>query len=119
MSEQEKKGYVVVNGEHYEIPTKLTIGEQADVEEILGQGYDADRGGPKLDLAMVFVTLRRADPALTLEEVRRLDADSVSFKDGDDAVPPASAPDEPAVATTPAPSGAPSSDTSSASAPGS
>lgn len=98
-------GVVTVGGQDYEIPEKFTLGELADIEEIIGQEYDPERPGARSTLAVVFIAMRRKNPALRLSDVRGLGAEDIAIQE-DEAGPPAQAPSEESASATPEPSGA-------------
>ena len=84
---------LVVNGREYPfvLPRELTLGEAAEVEGITGQGYDFDKGGAKGMLALAFVSIRRVDPSVRLEDLEMLTGDKIDLQGPEaDALPPAS-----------------------------
>lgn len=96
---------IIIDGSEYPVPEKLTLGEAADVEEITGQAYDPGKPGAKMTLAILYVAMRRADPAVKLEDVRDLDLEGIDFKEADAGPPAKKAPE---LAGIPEPSGVPS-----------
>jgi len=83
---------IVVNGRTYPLPTSFTMGELADMEEITGQDYDLSKGGVKGTMALAYVAIRRADPTVTVEDIRNLGQDDIGFEGVDDNPPSTGAP---------------------------
>ncbi len=65
---------IKLNGKEYPLvtPDKLTLGEAADAERITGQGYDLLEGGALALLALVYVSVRRVDPTVDVDDIRML-----------------------------------------------
>lgn len=79
-------------------PDDFTLGEAELVEEIGGRPFmevvdQLNRGGMRAVVAIAYVALRRADPTLTLDELRatRLTAISAPEEGEDEAGPPVAA----------------------------
>jgi len=83
--EKDTRGWLVVEGVEYLIPEKFTMGELADIEEVIGN--NPDNATIRMKLGIAWITLRRKDPTWTLERVRNLDMDALDEK-GADASPP-------------------------------
>lgn len=97
MSEEthETPGTITVDGVDYEVPEKFTLGELADIEEIIGQGYDPEKpGGARSTLAVIWIAMRRKNPQLRLEDVRNLDAELIAVEQEAEERPPAQEPSE-------------------------
>lgn len=93
---------VIVRGVSYEIPDKLTLGETCDIESVTGTDGTSEAGRLRRTAAMVWVAMRRREPATTWAQIRALDWEDVDFVNDepepeDEAVPPArpAAHDEP------------------------
>jgi hypothetical protein len=81
---------IIVNGKEYPLPTSYTLGEEADMEKITGQGYDLAQGGPLGLLAIMFVAIHRADPTVTVDDIRALSGDELDIQTSGEVVPPPS-----------------------------
>lgn len=79
---------IIVNGKEYPLPTSYTLGEEAEMERITGQGYDLAQGGPLGLLAIMYVAIHRADPSVTVDDIRSLSADELDIQTSGDVVPP-------------------------------
>lgn len=125
----------IIHGRRYEIPERLTLGEQRTLKQIAGcpvADFNAriEADDPDAMTAFLLVVMRRTDPTIQLPDVELLDSSAISVdvpkapevaddptlppESGDDAAP-SETPGEPE--TTPEPSGPPPSATSSVSAP--
>jgi hypothetical protein len=86
-------------GKDYEIPDEFDMGELAEIEQITGQGYDMSRPGALGTLALMYVAVRRVDPTVTVDALRKLKVEDLNITREDeaaDADPPAPTPsDEP------------------------
>jgi hypothetical protein len=78
MTEEAKK--VVINGREYPFPEEYTMGELADVEEIVGQGYDFARGGVRSVLALLYIAAHRVDSTVTIADIRALQPEDFEVK---------------------------------------
>jgi hypothetical protein len=87
MSDEAK---IIVNGKEYPLPTSYTLGEEADMERITGQGYDLSKGGALGLLAIMYVAIHRADPSVTVDDIRALSPDELDIQTSGDVVPPPS-----------------------------
>lgn len=91
---EEEAPKIIVNGTEYPLPTSYTLGEEADMEKITGQGYDLSQGGPLGLLAIMYVAIHRADPKVTVDDIRNLSADELDIRtSGAAEVPPTSGAD--------------------------
>jgi hypothetical protein len=81
---------VVVNGKEYPVAQQetLSIGEYADIEEITGQGYDLEKGGFRAGLALIYVSVKRVDPRVTVDDIRALRDSDVEWRGVPDESPP-------------------------------
>jgi hypothetical protein len=79
---------IIVNGKEYPLPTSYTLGEEADMEKITGQGYDLSKGGALGLLAIMYVAIHRADPSVTVDDIRGLSADELDIQTSGEVVPP-------------------------------
>ena len=61
------------------MPAELTMGELADAEKITGQGYDLNEGGYAGFLALTYLSVRRVDDRITVDEIRSLAGDEIQF----------------------------------------
>lgn len=87
---------IVIDGKQYPIPTRFTLGEEAEIERIVGQGYNLEKPGPLGLLALAYIAVKRVNPAVTLQDIEVLDGDRIGVEGDtpeDDAVPPASSAD--------------------------
>jgi hypothetical protein len=101
---------IKVNGKEYPLPTSYTLGEEADMERITGQGYDLSKGGALGLLAIMYVAIHRADPSVTVDDIRSLSAEDLDIQtSGEVVLPPPSG----AGSSDPAPSSTDSSTTGS------
>jgi len=82
---------VVVNGVEYPIATldTLTLGELAEAEQITGQGYDLEKDGWLGSLAIRYISVKRVDPRVTLDDLKHLSQSDVEMIGEADAGPPA------------------------------
>ena len=81
-----------IYGKEHEVPENLTLGELADMEKITGQDYDLSKPGLLGMLALAYITLRRDNANVTIEDVRGLTAADVQAVEEEDASPPQSQP---------------------------
>jgi hypothetical protein len=80
---------VLINGKEYPFPTEFTLGEEAEVERITGQGYDMSIPGALGLLAIAFIAVRRVDPTVRLEDIQALKPGELTLDAEDDVdVPP-------------------------------
>lgn len=83
---------IIVNGVEYPLITEgdLTLGEAADAEKITGQGYDLGEGGALALLALAYVSIRRVDTRVELDDLRGLKGDDIQvvLPGGDAVIPP-------------------------------
>jgi len=88
---------VVVNGKEYSFVTEgdLTLGEAAEIEEICGQGYDLAQIGARGLLALTYISVRRVDGSVRLDDLKALKADDIDVRvpEPPEPVPPPSAAD--------------------------
>ncbi len=83
---------VLINGKEYPFPAEFTLGEEAEVERITGQGYDMTKPGARGLLAIAYIAVRRVDPSVRLEDIEALKPGELTLDAEDDAdVPPPSA----------------------------
>jgi len=78
--------YLIVNGERYEEPESLTLGEARDIKRISGAGLDEWganlRGGdPDSLAALLYVVMRRKDPSVTEADIDAIDAAAIGGMD--------------------------------------
>ena len=93
---------VVVNGKEYPFVTEgdLTLGEAAELEKITGQGYDLTRIGALGLLALTYISVKRVDSSITVEDLRGLKAGDIDLQvEEADPVPPTSSGDSAGSAT--------------------
>ena len=79
---------IKVNGREYPLPTSYTLGEEADMEKITGQGYDLSKGGALGLLAIMYVAIHRADPTVTVDDIRSLSAEDLDIQTSGEVIPP-------------------------------
>lgn len=112
--------HFTVAGRRFETPESFTLGEARDMKQICGlavaelQGA-LKKGDPEAVAAFLYITWRRQDPSVTLEDVWAIDLGEVVFEAAADEgaaadVPPAETPLAPADSAEPA-SASPSSGT--------
>jgi hypothetical protein len=86
-----KKPSFVVNGQIYEFPESLTMGEMCDAELHFGVEFGNNRtSGIRMIAAMLWIAVSRVDPTVTVEDIRALPPEVFeSFSNlEDDAGPP-------------------------------
>ncbi len=85
---------VIVNGREYPFITEsdLTLGEAAEIEQITGQGYDLSKIGALGLMALTYVSVKRVDGSVSLEDIKELKADQIDVRapEGDPLPPPES-----------------------------
>lgn len=83
---------VKVNGKEYPFLTEsdLTLGELAEIERITGQGYDLMKMGPLGFLALTYVSVKRVDPRVALEDLQELKGDHIDLRVESEPIPPTS-----------------------------
>jgi hypothetical protein len=64
-----------VNGKEYAFPpTSLTLGEMCDAEQYFGVDFNqAAQSGMRMIAALLWITIRRDDKTVTVDDVRGLD----------------------------------------------
>lgn len=83
---------VVIWGKDYEIPTRLTLGEAADVERIC-DGAEGEGKELRRMLAMTWIAVRRIDASATFENIRDLNFDEMEWVTDDPEAEGAASPD--------------------------
>ncbi len=78
---------IVVNGTPYPVPTSFTLGEEAEMERITGQGYDLTKPGPLGLLAIAFIAIKRVDPTVSVDDLKLLSPDAFQVEKGDEPTP--------------------------------
>lgn len=81
-----KAGQLRVNGKLYELPKKLTLGQAADIEQASGVAFGSV-GGVHALISLLWISMRREDPNVTLADVQALDFDEIEIGE-DEASPP-------------------------------
>ena len=88
----DEAGSFEVNGKRYSLAADLTMGEMCDAEQFFGVSFGDPDAKPSIRLAaaLMFLSIRRQDPTVTVEDIRSLPADVFeSFLAAGDAGPPA------------------------------
>jgi len=88
-------GSFEVNGRRYGIVQDLTLGDMADAERYFGADFSDVNAGSSMRMAaaLIWLSIRREDPTVTVEDIRELPSDIFSsFIAKGDAVPPAVGP---------------------------
>ena len=88
----EEGGSFEVNGKRYSLVTSLTMGEMCDAEQFFGVTFGDANAGTSLRMAaaLMFISIRREDPTVTVEDIRDLPIEVFeSFVAAGDALPPA------------------------------
>jgi len=80
--------FVIVNGERYEEPDNVTLGEARDVKRISGMaipewGDKLKDGDPDAVAALLYVVMRRKNPAITEDDINALDAAAIGGTEDD------------------------------------
>ena len=79
-----------VNGKEYPIPADLTLGEMCDAERYFGVEFGENAtSGVRMASALLWITIRRDDPTVTVDDIRNLPMDVFADITGGDAGPPA------------------------------
>lgn len=87
----EEAGSFEVNGKRYSLASDLTMGEMCDAEQFFGVSFGDPDAKPSIRLAaaLMFVSIRRQDPTVTVGDIRELPAEIFeSFIAAGDASPP-------------------------------
>jgi hypothetical protein len=75
----------VINGKEYPFPDNLTLGEEAEIERITGQGYNMEGHLGALGiLALAYVAVKRVDPTVRVQDIELLTESDIDFKGGDE-----------------------------------
>jgi hypothetical protein len=122
-----------INGQEYEIPNPLTLGEQRAIKRVSGMRWqdvlgELEHGDPDALTGFLFAVLHRRHPerseASLIAEIERLTQDDLDVDnptdneaEGEEMRPPNGSSGSPNRATTPAASGIPASDLPAISAP--
>ena len=81
---------IKVNGKEYPFPPlNLDLGEMCDAEQFFGVDFNAGlQSGMRMAAALLWITIRREDPTVTVDDVRKLPPEIFEALGGD-AGPPA------------------------------
>lgn len=72
-------------------PEELNMGEMADAENYFAVDWtNPERSGMRLAAALLYIAIRRVDPTVTVDDVRRLDPNILQQIAGGDVNPPPS-----------------------------
>jgi hypothetical protein len=87
---EEKKPSFVVNGQEYEVPTDLTLGEMCDAERYFGVefGTDGNSSNVRMAAALLWVAVKRQNDTVTIDDIRALPPEVFKTAGEDDASPP-------------------------------
>jgi hypothetical protein len=121
---EEGQSLIRVNGREYAFPpTDLTLGEMCDAEQYFGVDFAAgSSSGMRMTAALLWITIKRTDATVTVDDVRSLDPNVFAELEGGDANPPqesssAQPPPEPSESSGPPSNGSPEPSAGSALAP--
>jgi hypothetical protein len=90
MAEETKPAFVV-NGKSYEVPEDLTLGEMCDAERYFGVEFgtaDSGSSNVRMAAALLWISVKRQDDSVTIDDIRALPPDVFKISAEDDAGPP-------------------------------
>lgn len=73
----DEAGSFEVNGKRYSLATNLTMGEMCDAEQFFGVSFGDPNAGMSIRMAaaLMFISIRRQDPSVLVEDIRDLPAE--------------------------------------------
>ncbi len=65
-------GSFKVNGKDYNLVNDPDVGEMCDMEREFGVEFGSQRSGVRTAAALMWISIRRVDPSVDVEDIRRL-----------------------------------------------